>query len=778
MNLSNTIRMPSGRTAKPAATASPQSPAQTKSLFRRIFNDKPEHSLRLRVIALSAGLWTALTVAAVGVDPIVPFAAATGMVAGHALSWNRRQKRTLAVSVAVGIFIIVVGVWMRNDLVLAIRGDRIPVAFFLLATTAASSFDLKTRAGLYTQIIAAGIIMFFASEIAFGAGFAPLGIVFGIIVLTFLALAYLEDEFDGAEVVWFKSRAAAGIFWGATGAAVLIVSFLAFFLLPWNAAQAPQAPRFTIVPFSGGGEGAVPGLTPEQARKALEERARNAPGRLGEDGDFTEAFAGFPSDQFSAELNGGLSSVVELGDNDLSLSNRVGVPLDPPQFDDPEGALLYVRSAVSSYWRGRTYDQYDSNDGPRGFGKWYATVQDSLGPDRLVPPRDDESSASDRYLQTFFSRIEFGDEVLTGYEPVAAALPRDDNYRPFIKAGDTYQIVSTEPGFDSEELELDRSVWKGREYARIPSEIRSIHALTSEIISNAGSDFDKAASIASYLHQLEYEPNAISQLRPNALIDDFIFGDAPGTAVDFATAMTLMARSAGLTSRLATGYLPGEYNPLSGASKITPADAHAWSEIYFEDAGWVPFDPTPRPDLPSVSGAPAGANFLGLANLLDLRIGDSVASAATGAPGAVFDVLRKIVENSQILLIIVLGALAIGGSAYMVLLRINPDLVKKRKSPRFAMLPGEARRHVLNTFKEAESLARSAGFRRRQSTEPIAVYASSASIALGTGEAQLEWLAGAAWQAAYSPAPPQPGLALEAEIRLQSLKTALRARES
>ncbi|MCH8223134.1 MAG: transglutaminase domain-containing protein [Chloroflexi bacterium] len=777
MNIANTIRVPLGRTAKPVATPSMQKPARTKSLFRRIFNDKPEHSLRLRVISLLAGLWAAIAVVAVGVDPLVPFAAATGMVAGHALSWNRRNKRTPAVSVAVGIFIIIVGVWMRNDLVLAIRGDRIPVAFFLLATTAASSFDLKTRAGLYTQIIAAGIIMFFASEIAFGSGFAPLGIVFGIIVLTFLALAYLEDEFADAEVVWFKSRAAAGAFWGVTGAAVLIVSILAFFLLPWNAAQAPQAPRFTIVPFSGGGDGAFPGMTPEQARKAREERARNAPGRLGEDGEFTEGFAGLPADLLTAELDGDLSSVIELGNDDLSLSSRVGVPLDPPQFDDAAEAVLYVRSAVSSYWRGRTYDQYDSNDGPEGFGKWYATVQDSLGPDRLIAPRGDDSDASDRYLQTFFSKTHLGDEVLTGYEPVAAALPRDDNYRPFIEAGDTYQIVSKEPGFDGDELAEDRSVWKGQEYAQIPSEIRSIHALTSEITRGAESDFEEAARIASYLHQLEYEPNAVSQLQPNARIDDFIFGEAAGTAVDFATAMTLMARSAGLTSRLATGYLPGEYNPLSGASKVTPADAHAWSEIYFEAAGWVPFDPTPRPDLPSPSGAPAAANFLGLANLLDLRIGDSVASVATGAPGAIFDALRKIVEHSQILLIIVLAALAIGGSAYMVLLRINPDLVRKRNPPRFAILPGEARRRVLDTFREAETMARSAGFRRREPTEPIAVYASSASVALGTGEAQLEWLAGAAWQAAYSPTPPPAGMALEAEVRLLSLKADLRARE-
>ena len=50
-----------------------------------------------------------------------------------------------------------------------------------------------------------------------------LGAVFGVLVLTFLALAYLEDEFDEAEVVWFNSRVATGAFWGATGFAASTV---------------------------------------------------------------------------------------------------------------------------------------------------------------------------------------------------------------------------------------------------------------------------------------------------------------------------------------------------------------------------------------------------------------------------------------------------------------------------------------------------------------------------------------------------------------------------
>lgn len=417
------------------SNAAPKS-EERKSLFRRIFDDKPEHSARLRVMGFLAAAWAAFSLIYVGVDPLIPLGSIGALVIGHSLSWTRRKKRTPVVSLAIGIFIMFIGVYMRNDLVLAIRGDRIPVAYFLLATAAASSFDLKTRAGLYTQIISAGIVMFFASEIAFGAGFAPLGIIFGMFVLGFLGLAYLEDEFEDAEVNWFNSRRGTAAFWSVTGGLVLAISIVAFFLLPWNASQAPQAPRFTIIPFSGGDQSGVPGLSPEQARQAREQLAQRMAGGGGSGAplDANDPNGGFGrvSDQYLAELDGELTSPIELGDEDLSLGARIGLPLEPPQFGDADDAIMYVRSGVSSYWRGRTYDKFETNDGAAGLGKWYATAQDDSVPDRPIVPSRYDSDAEDRYLQTFFPQVALNDEVLTGYEPVAASLPRNDKFQPDI----------------------------------------------------------------------------------------------------------------------------------------------------------------------------------------------------------------------------------------------------------------------------------------------------------------------------------------------------------
>jgi hypothetical protein len=318
-------------------------------------------------------------------------------------------------------------------------------------------------------------------------------------------------------------------------------------------------------------------------------------------------------------------------------------------------------------------------------------------------------------------------------------------------------------------------VWQGPEYAYIPSELDSIHGLTGEIIGDADTSFEKATRIVSYLNQLGYAEEAPSQLAPNAPLDDFVFGEADGTALDFTTAMTLMSRSAGLTSRLTTGYLPGEYNPLSGASKVTGKDAHAWSEIYFDEAGWVPFDSTPRPDLPAESGPPAGAGFLNLSELLDLRLGDHVASAATQAPGAIFDLIRSLFENIQYLILTVLVVVTIGGSIYAILLKINPDLVRRRSRARFATLDGESRQHVLDTLRVAEKALASSGFRKREKTETFGSYTDSAAESLDIEGTHLGSLARAAWQAAYSPSNVPDDLPLESEVQLRSLKDPARS---
>jgi transglutaminase-like putative cysteine protease len=65
-----------------------------------------------------------------------------------------------------------------------------------------------------------------------------------------------------------------------------------------------------------------------------------------------------------------------------------------------------------------------------------------------------------------------------------------------------------------------------------------------------------------------------------------------GYCEQFASAMAVMARVAGIPARVAVGFL--EPDPLLPGSWLFSAhDLHAWPELYFEGVGWVRFEPTP-----------------------------------------------------------------------------------------------------------------------------------------------------------------------------------------
>ncbi|NNF15561.1 MAG: DUF3488 domain-containing transglutaminase family protein [Gammaproteobacteria bacterium] len=75
-------------------------------------------------------------------------------------------------------------------------------------------------------------------------------------------------------------------------------------------------------------------------------------------------------------------------------------------------------------------------------------------------------------------------------------------------------------------------------------------------------------------------------------VDDFLFGTRRGFCEHYASAFTLLMRYAGIPARVVTGYMGGEYNPISEHYTIRQSDAHAWSEVWLEERGWVRVDPT------------------------------------------------------------------------------------------------------------------------------------------------------------------------------------------
>lgn len=75
----------------------------------------------------------------------------------------------------------------------------------------------------------------------------------------------------------------------------------------------------------------------------------------------------------------------------------------------------------------------------------------------------------------------------------------------------------------------------------------------------------------------------------------FLFETKQGHCAMYATAMTLALREMGIPARYITGFSTGELKQMPDGSyqkEIFVGGLHAWVEVYFDNIGWITFDPT------------------------------------------------------------------------------------------------------------------------------------------------------------------------------------------
>jgi hypothetical protein len=205
--------------------------------------------------------------------------------------------------------------------------------------------------------------------------------------------------------------------------------------------------------------------------------------------------------------------------------------------------------------------------------------------------------------------------------------------RGVTTAGRSYRVISTEPRPTIPLLSAAAALPAGdpvqQRFTALPALDPRVTDLVNRLVDGANGPYARVRRILDYLT----DP-------ANGFI--YSLSTAPGTSGDhlldflrlrrgyceqYAGAMAVMARAAGVPARVALGYTPGTLLA-DGTRKITSDDAHAWVEVYFADLGWVPFDPTPisldrRVGLPWAPRAGANTPVAG---------GTDVAVPTTAAP--------------------------------------------------------------------------------------------------------------------------------------------------
>ena len=131
-------------------------------------------------------------------------------------------------------------------------------------------------------------------------------------------------------------------------------------------------------------------------------------------------------------------------------------------------------------------------------------------------------------------------------------------------------------------------------YLQLPPLPERIPALARQITAGSRSPYEAALRLNHFL-STDYTYTLVlkqeSQLEP---LEEFLFVRRSGNCEYFAAAMAVMLRSVGIPARVVGGFQKGEWNPFGGYYMVRMKDAHSWVEAFFEGAGWVSFDPSPR----------------------------------------------------------------------------------------------------------------------------------------------------------------------------------------
>ncbi|MCF6509650.1 transglutaminase domain-containing protein [Blastococcus sp. MG754426] len=308
-----------------------------------------------------------------------------------------------------------------------------------------------------------------------------------------------------------------------------------------------------------------------------------------------------PEGSFATGLGGGTGSATGTSlDPAAELRGQLTLPEPVP--------LLRVGSSVEDpgYLRAVALDEYEPAEG------WSLSNLDgetSVADDGFLAPLPDGPPT--RQVSTEVRVLEHDDRFLpvptaplsVRVDGEAAAWRYDEATgtvfgRGVTSAGLAYGVTAVEPR-PSEELlaragPLPPDDPVQERFGALPELDPAIAELTAGLTAGAATPYERVLRIQGYLSD-----------RANGFV--YSLSTAPGTSGDdlvdflrlkrgyceqYAGAMAVLVRQAGLPARVALGYTPGDVEP-DGTRLITSDDAHAWVEVYFQGVGWVPFDPTP-----------------------------------------------------------------------------------------------------------------------------------------------------------------------------------------
>jgi transglutaminase-like putative cysteine protease len=265
---------------------------------------------------------------------------------------------------------------------------------------------------------------------------------------------------------------------------------------------------------------------------------------------------------------------------------------EPPPL--PEDLPHDVPSRIPPhYWRGVTLDRYSG----RG---WEMTVdysEEVTGTLPLPTP-----PAYREVTQRFEFTAPHGDTLYAMNAPVwigelvEAAWRGSDDLARLASEVAGYTVVSQVPEPTASELQAasrDYPEDVDERYLQVPDSVpQRVVDLALEVVAEGETVYERARLLERYLRTYPYSLDVEQPPEDRDVVDYFLFGVREGYCDYYASAFVVMARSVGIPSRLASGYVGGQYDRSIDAYLVRQKSGHSWPEVYFPGWGWIGFEPT------------------------------------------------------------------------------------------------------------------------------------------------------------------------------------------
>ena len=167
-------------------------------------------------------------------------------------------------------------------------------------------------------------------------------------------------------------------------------------------------------------------------------------------------------------------------------------------------------------------------------------------------------------------------------------------------------------------------------YLNVPPVYRTpkIMNLLKRITKNRDTPYGKAVAIQAWFTRPGHFKYTLKvpQTQSAAALINFLTKTKAGYCQQFAFAMAVLARLAGIPARVVVGYTQGSFTG-NDNWQVKTSDAHAWPELFFPTVGWLRFEPTP----PNPAGQPGQATAEAPAYSTPLA-DNQVINSSTGQP--------------------------------------------------------------------------------------------------------------------------------------------------